>query len=180
MILALVEVERSTKNVMEHKNKKKILTLCIVHQHPKILLGKKKRGFGEGRWNGFGGKVEENETIEEGMRREIKEEAGIDVNDLNKHGILEFRFESSPETLEVHIFKSKDFLGDPIESEEMIPGWFHIDEIPFGEMWPSDLHWFPLFLKDKKFKGRFFLDKPSTSDYASVVIDKEIEIVDII
>ena len=37
--------------------KKKILTLCIIHQHPKILLGMKKRGHGEGKWNGFGGMI---------------------------------------------------------------------------------------------------------------------------
>mgnify|MGYP001560708223 FL=1 len=33
------------------------MTLCIIHQHSKILLGMKKRGFGAGRWNGFGGKL---------------------------------------------------------------------------------------------------------------------------
>jgi hypothetical protein len=36
---------------------KKILTLTIIYQHPRVLLGMKKRGFGAGRWNGFGGKV---------------------------------------------------------------------------------------------------------------------------
>ena len=55
---------------------KKILTLCIIHQHSKILLGMKKRGHGVGKWNGFGGKVEKGETIEEAARRETKEEAG--------------------------------------------------------------------------------------------------------
>ena len=56
---------------------KKILTLCIVHQHPQVLLGMKKRGFGEGRWNGFGGKVHEGETIEEATKRELEEETSI-------------------------------------------------------------------------------------------------------
>lgn len=50
---------------------KKILTLCIIHQENKVLIGMKKRGFGEGRWNGFGGKVQENETIEEAAKREL-------------------------------------------------------------------------------------------------------------
>jgi hypothetical protein len=43
--------------------KKKILTLVLIHQPPKILLAMKKRGFGQNLYNGFGGKVEENETI---------------------------------------------------------------------------------------------------------------------
>ena len=35
----------------------------------RILLGLKKRGFGEGWWNGFGGKINHNETIEEAAKR---------------------------------------------------------------------------------------------------------------
>lgn len=49
--------------------KNKILTLVLVHDATKVLLGMKKRGFGVGRWNGFGGKVEPNETIEEAAKR---------------------------------------------------------------------------------------------------------------
>ena len=37
----------------------------------------KKRGFGMGKWNGFGGKVELNETIYNAAERELKEECNI-------------------------------------------------------------------------------------------------------
>ena len=47
----------------------KLLTLVMVVQPGKVLLGMKKRGFGEGKWNGFGGKVQSGETIEEAARR---------------------------------------------------------------------------------------------------------------
>ncbi len=134
---------------------KKQLTLCIIHQHPKVLLGMKKRGFGTGRWNGFGGKVAEGETIEDAAKRELKEEAGINVQDLNKVGIIEFEFQGNPEILEVHIFRSEHFSGEPTESEEMKPEWFNADAIPFDKMWPDDIHWIPLFLDGKKFKGKF-------------------------
>lgn len=134
---------------------KKLLTLCIIHQHPKILLGMKKRGFGAGRWNGFGGKVEDGETIEDAARREMKEEAGIELLNFDKVGIIEFEFQGNPEILEVHIFRAEDFAGEPSESEEMKPQWFHIDEIPFTAMWPDDKHWFPMFLNGKKFRGKF-------------------------
>lgn len=131
---------------MENK-KKKILTLCVIHQHPKILLGMKKRGFGAGRWNSFGGKVSKGETIEEAAKREIYEEAGIEINDLERYGIIEFEFQGNPEILEVHIFKAENFYGEPIESEEMKPQWFHVNEIPQEKMWPDDKYWLPLFLK---------------------------------
>ena len=103
---------------------KTVLTLCLVYQHPNILLGMKKRGFGVGKWNGFGGKVLLTETIEEAVRREVQEEAGIEVKDLSKMGILDFIFVDRPETLEVHVFRSQEFSGIPIESEEMKPQWF--------------------------------------------------------
>ncbi|OGF83510.1 hypothetical protein A3E63_03490 [Candidatus Giovannonibacteria bacterium RIFCSPHIGHO2_12_FULL_45_19] len=134
---------------------KKLLTLCIIHQHPNILLGMKKRGFGAGRWNGFGGKVSPGEAIEDAAKRELYEEAGIDVHHLDKVGIIEFEFKGNPEILEVHIFRSEHFSGEPAESEEMKPQWFSVDEIPFGDMWPDDKHWFPLFLSGKKFIGKF-------------------------
>lgn len=132
-----------------------LLTLCLVYQHPNILLGMKKRGFGVGKWNGFGGKVLLTETIEEAVRREVQEEAGIEVKDLTKMGILDFIFIDRTDILEVHVFKSEEFSGTVTESEEMKPQWFQIEEIPFEQMWPDDKFWMPLFLSGKKFKGTF-------------------------
>lgn len=136
------------------EQKKKVLTLCLLHTDTHVLLGKKKRGFGAGRWNGFGGKVEKGETIEEGARREFREEAGIEVPVLEKVGLMDFEFQGNPEILEVHIFRAREHVGEPTESEEMFPQWFHRDEIPFAEMWPDDPHWIPLFFAEKKFQGK--------------------------
>lgn len=141
---------------------KKFLTLILIHQHPKILLGMKKRGFGEGKWNGFGGKVKEDETVEEAARRELQEEVGIEVDFLEKVGILDFEFKEDPDILQVHVFKADNFFGEPTESEEMRPQWWHVDDIPFDEMWPDDIHWIPLLLDGKKFIGRFLFDSSDT------------------
>ena len=141
---------------------KTLLTLTIIYQHPKVLLGMKKRGFGSGRWNGFGGKVEKDEKIEEAAKREIFEEAGIKVKELEKVGIIDFEFKGNPEILEVHIFKGHDYSGEPTESEEMKPQLFQIDAIPYQEMWSDDKYWLPLFLANKKFKGYFLFDESDT------------------
>ena len=132
---------------------KKIYTLCIPYKGSQILLGMKKRGFGVGRWNGFGGKVKDGEVIEEAAQREMQEESGIVVGVLEKVGIMDFEFEGNPETLEVHIFHVKNFTGDMVESEEMKPEGVNVNEIPFESMWPADKLWLPMFLEGKKFKG---------------------------
>jgi len=37
----------------------------------------------------------------------------------------------------------------------MRPKWFSVEKIPFADMWPDDIHWMPIFLEGKRFKGRF-------------------------
>ncbi len=140
-----------------------------------VLLGMKKRGFGEGQWNGFGGKIEAGETIEDAALRELKEEVNLEARALSKVGILEFSFESDPVVLEVHVFKVTDFFGEPVESEEMRPEWFTFDAIPFERMWPDDRHWFPYLLSNKQFRGVFQFDRPSDAEYVAKILSQEIE-----
>jgi 8-oxo-dGTP diphosphatase/2-hydroxy-dATP diphosphatase len=154
---------------------KKLLTLCMVCTDEKILLGMKKRGFGEGRWNGFGGKLEEGETIEMAALREVQEEIGIIPTKMLKIGILDFAFESEAKELEVHIFKVTAYEGEPVESEEMRPKWFAYDEVPFAQMWSDDEHWFPCLKADKLFRGRFLFDKAATTEHSGVILEQYLE-----
>ena len=158
--------------------KKIVTTLCIIHDHPRVLLGMKKRRFGVGRWNGFGGKVDGAESIEESLVRELKEEVGLQPVKMEKRGILNFEFETGSDPIEIHLFYVTDFKGEPRETEEMSPKWFYIDEIPFSQMWPTDIFWMPLLLKGKKFKGRISLDKASSAEYASKVLSNDLVEVD--
>ena len=157
---------------------KKILTLCVPVKGDQVLLGMKKKGFGSGRWNGFGGKVEEGETIEEATMRELHEEVGIKDGKIAKAGIIEFSFESDDKVLQVHVFKLTNFNDEPSESEEMKPQWFSIDEIPFSQMWSDDVYWFPLLLQDKLFTGEFLFDRPSDAEYSAKILNQKLEIVE--
>lgn len=141
---------------------KKILTLCIIRRPPRVLLGMKKRGFGAGRWNGFGGKVEAGETVEEAARREIREEVGLTIEKIFPRGILEFTFEGDPKILEVHLFCASEYAGEPVETEEMRPRWFDENAIPFDDMWPDDRYWIPLFLQGKNIHGSFLFKDQQT------------------
>ncbi|KAM4531438.1 oxidized purine nucleoside triphosphate hydrolase isoform 1-T1 [Odontesthes bonariensis] len=133
----------------------KLLTLVMVVQPGRVLLGMKKRGFGVGKWNGFGGKVQPGETIEDAAKRELQEESSLTVDALEKIGNIKFEFVGEPQLLDVHIFRADAYNGEPTESDEMRPQWFEIDKIPFSQMWPDDIMWFPLMLQKKKFVGYF-------------------------
>ncbi|XP_004629740.1 7,8-dihydro-8-oxoguanine triphosphatase [Octodon degus] len=149
-----------------------IYTLVLVVQPQRVLLGMKKRGFGAGRWNGFGGKVQEGETIEDGAKRELQEESDLTVDTLQKVGHITFEFVGVPEPMQVHIFHTDSVQGTPRESDEMRPQWFLLDQIPFSDMWPDDSYWFPLLLQKKKFRGHFkFQDQDTILDYSLHEVD---------
>ncbi|MCR4285191.1 MAG: 8-oxo-dGTP diphosphatase [archaeon] len=148
---------------MVEEKRRKQMTVAIYYNSGGILLGLKKRGFGEGRWNGYGGKVKPGETINGATRREVFEEAGIVVGGLKKMGLIDFEFIDKPgEVLEVHFLRILDYYGEPRETEEMSPGWFEEDSIPYEEMWPDDLYWMPMFLRGEKFRGRILFKDQNT------------------
>lgn len=133
----------------------RLLTLGLVTRPQEILLGLKKRGFGAGNWNGFGGKVEKGETIEAAAVRELREEAGLEADSLQQRGQLFFTFEHIPDVLEIHVFHVTKFAGEAQETEEMKPRWFPFSDIPYDTMWADDRYWLPLFLAGKSFTGSF-------------------------
>lgn len=155
---------------------KKILTLCMVENGTQILLGMKKRGFGEGLWNGFGGKVEDGESIIEAAKRELTEEVGLNAEKLNLLGVLTFTFESDPKELEVHVFRVTTFSGEPVETDEMRPAWFLHQEIPLNSMWASDGYWLPALLRGESFKGQFHFDAPATLDHKASILSYTFEL----
>ncbi|MFH1509348.1 MAG: 8-oxo-dGTP diphosphatase [bacterium] len=141
-------------------------TLTILQKENKLLLGLKKHGFGEGRWNGFGGKVKENECVRTAAIREMQEEAGVKIKDPQLTGIMEFYFSGKDEFYQVYVFRASKYSGEPKESEEMKPQWFTTDKIPYEEMWVDDKHWLPLFLRGKDFYSQFhFIDQTSLYTY---------------
>ncbi len=152
----------------------KQLTLVIVTQNNRVLLGMKKRGFGAGRYNGFGGKVELGESIEAAASRELHEEVGLIASHLMSVGQLQFAFADDAPDLLVHLFVVTAYTGEVIESEEMKPEWFGFDDVPYDEMWPDDRYWLPAILDGNVCKGRFVFDKPSTKEYTSQILESEI------
>lgn len=134
-------------------------TLLFLRRGDEILLAMKKRGFGVGKWNGAGGKVEANETIEEAMIREAEEEIGVTPLKFHKVAVHNFHSIKEDGTFSWgnvgHTFFCDEWRGDPKETEEMAPRWFKISEIPYDKMWEDDELWLPLVLEGKLLRTTF-------------------------
>ena len=101
--------------------KKKETTLLIIKKEDKILLARKKRGFGLGKWNGIGGKIENKETPSEAMIRETEEEIFTTPIEYKKIGIMHFIEYDKEEKIHVnmHLYIATKTKGLPKESEEI-------------------------------------------------------------
>jgi 8-oxo-dGTP diphosphatase len=138
-----------------------LATLCTIIRDGRILLQRKAEGrFGEGKWNGPGGKLQLGESPQECVIREVYEETGLRIHSLRLHGSLKHFFggDGEPDWM-VYQFSSDDFEGEPKESDEGVLKWFPFDEIPYDEMWQDDEYWLPLILEGKMFDGDFIFNE---------------------
>lgn len=101
-------------------------TLLFLRTENKILLARKKKGFGLGKWNGIGGKFEQVETPEQAMIRETKEEIFVTPTEYEKVGIINFREYYKDEWISnnMHIYVATKWDKIQKESIEMLPKWF--------------------------------------------------------
>ncbi len=150
-------------------------TLCAIVRDGRILLQRKAAGrFGEGKWNGAGGKLKPGEAPADGVIREVLEETGLRISEPRRHGVLDHYFgDRSAPAWSVHVFSATDFDGEPVGGEEGELRWFRVGEIPYGEMWEDDAHWLPLLVGGRDFDGAFYFNED-----ASVLLDHSLVVKD--
>ena len=128
--------------------------LLFIVRDEEILLIRKKRGFGAGKINGPGGKVDPGETPLESALRETYEELGITPLGAEQRAELHFQFRDGY-SLHCTVFLAHAFEGEPRETEEAVPLWTPLHQIPYDEMWVDDRHWLPLLIRGARFTGYF-------------------------
>ena len=133
-------------------------TLMFVCEGGKVLLIRKKRGFGMGKVNGPGGKLDPGESELDCAVRETSEELGVQALNPVKRGELWFQFVDGL-AMHVAVFHALRYEGIVIETEEAEPLWTSIDAIPFERMWADDAHWLHRMLTGtENFLGTFLFD----------------------
>lgn len=140
----------------------KTTTLLLLRRGDEVLLAMKKRGFGAGRWNGVGGKLELGETIDQALIRECQEEIGVTPTSYQKIAFHDFILDSEGGNawhMYVHTYLCTEWEGEPVETEEMAPQWFKVSEIPYDDMWQDDRYWMPQAFAGKRLKTLFTFDE---------------------
>ncbi len=129
-------------------------TLMFVVRDGMILLIEKKRGIGAGKVNGPGGKIDPGETPLQAVIRETQEELCVTPLAPCKTGELWFSMSDTPD-IHCHVYLARDCEGNPTETDEAVPLWTPVGDIPYHRMWEDDRHWLPILLEGGTFLGRF-------------------------
>lgn len=116
------------------------LSILMVHR---TARGPSDPHFGK--YNGLGGKLEASEDIISGMRREIREEAGLEAEELQLAGTISWPgFGKQGEDWFGFLFRINRFTGTPFPSnDEGTLEWIPIERVLELPLWPGDPHFLP-------------------------------------
>lgn len=127
--------------------------LCYIKCNNKVLMlhrTKKEHDPNEGKWIGIGGKLEEGESPEEGMLREVREETGITPVKWDYRGIITF-VSDMWEGEYMHLFTAFAESEDVIECSEGELKWIEEDKILSLNLWEGDRVFLDLISRGEDF-----------------------------
>ncbi len=118
----------------------KMTTLCYIEKEGKYLMlhrVKKHHDINAGKWIGVGGHVENGETPEECLLREVKEETGLRLTSYRLHGLVTFLSDvCEPELM--CVFTADAFDGEMIECDEGELAWVDKSKVLALPTWEGD------------------------------------------
>ena len=114
------------KNIKDKPIRKAVR--CYLIKDNEVVVTKYKKGNKkEGYYDIPGGKIEEGESPKQTAIREMKEETGIEIQNLKYKGIMTIEY---PDRLFIFdTFITKEYEGEPQEFEENTSEWIDIDEL---------------------------------------------------
>ena len=132
-------------------------TLCYIEKDGRYLMlhrTKKKNDINKDKWLGIGGKFEKNESPEECIIREVKEETGLTLKSYKLRGIVTY-VSTTWETEYMYVFTSNDFTGELIECNEGDLQWVDKEKVTELNTWEGD----KIFVEKIKNDNMFFTVK---------------------
>lgn len=126
--------------------------LCYIKNNNKYLMlyrNKKQNDPNAGKWMGVGGHIEDGETPDEAMRREIKEETNLDVVEYRKCGFVIFINDGYEETMHVYVISKT--IGELIDCNEGTLEYFTEEEVYKLNMWEGDKEFLPYIFSNGEF-----------------------------
>ncbi len=111
---------------------------------------KKKNDINKDKWIGIGGKFEKNESPEECIIREVKEETGLDLKSYKLRCIVTY-VSTNWETEYMYVFTSDNFTGELIECNEGDLQWIDKNEVTKLNTWEGDKIFIEKIQKDDDF-----------------------------
>ena len=118
----------------------KMTTLCYIEQAGKYLMlhrVKKHHDINAGKWIGVGGHVENGETPEECLLREVKEETGLVLTAYRLCGLVTFLSDACEPEL-MCVFTADAFDGELIECDEGELAWVEKSDVLALPTWEGD------------------------------------------
>lgn len=128
-------------------------TLCYLQQDDCYLMlhrTKKKNDENEGKWIGVGGKMEEGESPDECVCREVLEETGLSMTQWHYRGIVTF-VSDCWEGEYMHLFTSSAFEGILSQCDEGELAWIPRNQLPQLPQWEGDRIFLSLLEQDIPF-----------------------------
>jgi len=114
----------------------RIVTAGLLEEKGAFLLGRKASGSQAGRWEFPGGKTEPGEDEREALRREFREELGVDI--MVNHFFMATSFMSAGQQYELHVYFVKLVSGRPRCLEHAELAWVRPEEFGQFDFAPSD------------------------------------------
>lgn len=125
-------------------------TLCYLERDEQYLMlhrVRKKNDPNHDKWIGVGGGIEEDETPEQCLLREVREETGFTLTGYEKRGVIDFISDVCEDEV-MHLYTAHSWVGEMTDCDEGVLQWVDKDQVCDLPLWEGDRVFLRLLTED--------------------------------